>query len=248
MGPVPGGRERRPAVLGSDSRRESPALLSAPASTAAHDERGRPAGVVITPGSAWGGDRRALAGLLYEGYARKAAALRVDKETALNLLAEALSLDRCYVAVRGGNAIGVVGLVEGRTRALGLSFALFRRHFGVLRCAAYSLLLSVRTWSRPAPDEIVFESLAVLPGERGQGIGTSLVRQVERYARDKGYGSVGLEVTDSNHTAIRLYSRLGYVIVKTRRYPFVARRAGFGGNHRMRKRVQEAQCPQSASP
>ena len=56
-----------------------------------------------------------------------------------------------------------------------------------------------------------------------------LVEQVERYAREKGYRSVGLEVTDSNSTAIRLYSRMGYTIGKTRRYPFVASRAGFSG-------------------
>ena len=203
---------------------------------------------MITPGSAWRGDRRALAALLYEGYAKKAAALRVDKETALALLAEALNLDRCYVAGRGEDAVGVVGLVEGRARALRLSFSLVRRHFGVLRSLAYTLLLSVRSWSRPAPDELVFESLAVSPGERGRGIGTRLVRQVEDYAREHGYGSVGLEVTDSNHTAIRLYSRLGYVIVKTRRYPFVAHRAGFGGTHRMRKRLREAGCPESVTP
>ena len=207
-----------------------------------------PAEVVIMPGSAWGGDRRTLAALLYEGYAKKAAALRVDQETALALLAEALNLDRCYVAVRGGGAVGVVGLVDGRARSLDLSFGLVRRHFGVLRSVAYSLLLSVRSWSRPAPGELVFETLAVSPGERGQGIGTRLVRHVEGYARDKGYGSVGLEVTDSNHTAIRLYSRLGYAIVKTRRYPFVARAAGFGGNHRMRKRLREARCPGSPTP
>ena len=201
------------------------------------------AAVVITRGSAWGGDRRTLAELLYEGYAKKAAALRVDRETALALLAEALNLDRCFVAVRGDCAVGVVGLVEGRARALDFPFVLVRRHFGVLRSLAYSLLLSVRKWSRPAADELVFESLAVQPGERNQGIGTRLIAHVEAYAGKKGYRSVGLEVTDSNHTAIRLYSRLGYAIVKTRRYRLVTRRAGFTGNHHMRKLVQTGRCP-----
>ena len=196
-----------------------------------------PPGVVITSGSAWGGDRGRLAALLYEGYAKKAAALRVDEATALALLAEALNLGRCFVAVRGDRPVGVVGLVEGRARALDFPFVLVRRHFGVLRSIAYSLLLNVRKRSRPAADELFFESLAVSPGERNQGIGTRLVQHVEAYARKMGYRSVGLEVTDSNHTAIRLYSRLGYAIVKTRRYPFVTRRAGFSGNHEMRKRV-----------
>jgi ribosomal protein S18 acetylase RimI-like enzyme len=206
-------------------------------SQGALDERPEKGDVVITSGSAWRGDRRTLAALLYEGYARKAAALRVDRETALAVLADALDLDRCFVAVRGGSAVGVVGLVEGRGRALAFPFMLVRRHFGLLRSLAYFLLLSIRRWTRPAAGELVFEALAVSPRERNQGIGTRLVERVEAYAREKGYRSVGLEVTDSNHTAIRLYSRLAYAIVRTRHYRFVPRQAGFSANHRMRKRV-----------
>ncbi len=68
------------------------------------------------------------------------------------------------------------------------------------------------------------------------------VYRVEAYAREKGYSSVGLEVTDSNHDALRLYARLGYAVVKTRRYGFATRRAGFGGNHRMRKTLSRGPC------
>ncbi len=193
--------------------------------------------IVITTGSGWRGDRRTLAALLYEGYARKAAALHVDRDEAVAILAEALELDRCLIAANGGLPVGVVGLVEGRARALDFPLVLVRRHFGLVRAVAYSLLLSVRKWSRPAEGELMFEALAVSPHDRNRGIGTRLVEHVERYAREKGYRSVGLEVTDSNSTAIRLYSRLGYTIVKTRRYPFVASRAGFSGNHYMRKRI-----------
>jgi hypothetical protein len=62
-------------------------------------ERGEKPEVVITTGSAWGGDPRALAALLYEGYAKKAAALRVDEETAL-APRRGTEPDRCFVAIR----------------------------------------------------------------------------------------------------------------------------------------------------
>ena len=207
----------------------------------------RPAGAIgreaprgeaeITTGSAWRGDRRALAVLLFDGYAKKSAALRVDREAALGILAEALDPDRCFVAVKDGRTVGIVGLVVGDTRALAFPFALLRRHFGALRAAAYSVPLLVRSWDRPSADEIEFETLAVEPSARHQGIGTSLVRRVESHARARGCRSVGLEVVDSNEAAIRLYSRLGYTIVKTRRYAFVTRQAGFGACHRMRKNL-----------
>jgi ribosomal protein S18 acetylase RimI-like enzyme len=197
----------------------------------------RVAPVVISNGSLWGGDRGTLAVLLYEGYAKKAATLRVDKDKALALLAGALNLDRCFVAARAGAVVGIVGLVEGRARSLEFPFVLVHRHFGALRSLAYVLLLSIRHRGRPAAGEIVFEALAVAPRERNRGIGTRLVERVEAYARGMGYRSISLEVTDTNHDAIRLYSRLGYAIVETRRHWLVPRQAGFSANHRMRKRL-----------
>lgn len=210
-------------------------------SQATLDEREDGRAVVVTAGPEWIADRHVLATLLLEGYAAKAAALRVDRETALALLSGALNLDRCLVAARNGAAIGVIGLVEGRSHALQFPFALLRRHFGVLRCVAYSLLMGLR--SRPDTGELFVEAFAVSPRERNRGIGTRLLRHAEAHAIEKGYQSIGLEVTDSNHAAIRLYSRLAYGIVKTRRFPSVTRRAGFSGSHRMRKRVQAPPCP-----
>jgi ribosomal protein S18 acetylase RimI-like enzyme len=52
--------------------------------------------------------------------------------------------------------------------------------------------------------------LAVLPGERGQGIGGRLLAEVERCARDRGACKVTLEVHDTNHGAKRLYERSGF--------------------------------------
>jgi ribosomal protein S18 acetylase RimI-like enzyme len=216
-------------------------------SEAAIGEGGRAGGIVITTGTAWGGERRTLATLLYDGYAAKAAALQIDRETALAVLADALNLDCCLVAVKGGAAVGVVGLVERRARALEFPFALLRRRFGVVRAVAYSLLLRFRSQVPAGEDEIVFEALAVAAPQRNRGIGARLVVRVEDHAREKGYRSVSLDVTDSNHGAIRLYSRLGYSIVRTRRYPFVTRRAGFGGSHHMRKRLPRLPCPDHAT-
>jgi ribosomal protein S18 acetylase RimI-like enzyme len=217
-------------VAGRRSRGRVTTLAAATAGE--HEE---PSGVVVARGSTWTGERRALAALLYEGYAQKAAALHIPRETALAALAGALDLNRCFVAVRNGTLVGVVGLVENDGRALRFSLALIRRHFGPLRSLAYFLVLGARTWGQIAARELVFEALAVSPKYRRQGIGRSLVTRVEEYARAKGYSSVGLDVTDSNRAAIRLYRRMGYAIVKTRRYGLATRRAGFGGHHRMRK-------------
>jgi len=52
--------------------------------------------------------------------------------------------------------------------------------------------------------------LAVLPGQRGRGIGSRLLAAVERRARELGACKVTLEVHDTNHGAKRLYAETGF--------------------------------------
>ncbi len=53
-------------------------------------------------------------------------------------------------------------------------------------------------------------SLAVLPGNRSQGIGELLLQQVENYAIENGYERLFLSTTPFLTSAIRLYERLGF--------------------------------------
>jgi len=52
-------------------------------------------------------------------------------------------------------------------------------------------------------------SVAVLPGRRGQGIGTALIRALGQEARDRGIGRLSLSVERDNRAAA-LYMRLGF--------------------------------------
>ena len=52
--------------------------------------------------------------------------------------------------------------------------------------------------------------LAVLPSHRGRGIGSLLLAEVERHARERGACKVTLEVRDTNHGAKRLYEATGF--------------------------------------
>jgi [ribosomal protein S18]-alanine N-acetyltransferase len=53
-------------------------------------------------------------------------------------------------------------------------------------------------------------SIASLPEARGKGVGTALIDAVEALARRRRCQFLRLEVHTSNHSAIRLYERLGY--------------------------------------
>jgi GNAT superfamily N-acetyltransferase len=51
----------------------------------------------------------------------------------------------------------------------------------------------------------------VEPAARGSGVAARIVAAVEAWAREAGYGAIGLGVTTTNPRAVRFYERLGYV-------------------------------------
>lgn len=66
----------------------------------------------------------------------------------------------------------------------------------------------------PAPDHpeaAGVYGMWVAPEARGHGLGRRLLEAVEGWAREAGYGLIGLGVTTTNEPAIRLYESSGYV-------------------------------------
>lgn len=57
---------------------------------------------------------------------------------------------------------------------------------------------------------INIHDLAVLPGFQGRGIGSELLAEVERRARERGCCKITLEVHDANEGAKRLYAAAGF--------------------------------------
>ena len=64
---------------------------------------------------------------------------------------------------------------------------------------------TLRTGARMAE----LESLAVLPGERGAGVGSALMTAVHELVRSLGIDEVMLYVMDGNESAMRFYERYG---------------------------------------
>jgi ribosomal protein S18 acetylase RimI-like enzyme len=59
------------------------------------------------------------------------------------------------------------------------------------------------------------QNLGVVPAHRGRRLGTVLLHRALRGFRKVGLTRAFLEVTADNQAAIRLYERLGFVVVKT---------------------------------
>ncbi len=56
------------------------------------------------------------------------------------------------------------------------------------------------------------EDLQVAAAARGRGIGTGLIRQAIRWAKQQGLHGLSLETQDTNLTACRFYAKSGFVI------------------------------------
>lgn len=71
-------------------------------------------------------------------------------------------------------------------------------------------LAIVRVLTGSEAGEAELESVVVAPDWRGQGLGTRLLSESARYARELGAARLDLEVRASNAAAIRLYERTGF--------------------------------------
>ena len=80
-------------------------------------------------------------------------------------------------------------------------------------------------------------AIGVGEGWRGQGIGTALLKQAEDHANKQGKPYLTLETSRTNRAAIRLYRRLGFVVVRQLPSPLIGRLFGTSGWVLMRKNL-----------
>jgi len=79
---------------------------------------------------------------------------------------------------------------------------------------------------RDVMDEMHIMQLAVAPAFRRQGLATRLMRHILEHKRCSGMRLAWLEVRPSNTAAQRLYTRLGFRIIGTRKNYYTPQSAG----------------------
>ncbi len=158
--------------------------------------------------------------------------------TEMFILHRDVGFDGTYVAEAGGEVVGFITLLtkESPSTPIWPALRAFLRHLGfsgVCR-ALIGLPLLMKRIGR---DDCYIESIGVSEGWRGQGVGTALLKQAEEYAnqRDKPY--LTLEADRTNEAAIRLYRRLGFVVVRQLPSPVIGRLFGTSGSMFMRKNL-----------
>ena len=77
-------------------------------------------------------------------------------------------------------------------------------------------------------NELTIDGIAVAPDSRGQGVGTDLLLELVKFARNKQYESIRLGVSDINTGALKLYQRHGFVETGVTEFEGLRESLGFG--------------------
>jgi len=125
-----------------------------------------------------------------------------------------LSHKHVTFAERDGAIVGAYSAFTGRQH-LAFSDAPLERAAGrpALRMKTMRLLFAPlwRILENVAENEFYLQTIAVDPDCRGLGIGSLLMEDIERCARESGAARMSLHVAVKNDTARRLYARRGMV-------------------------------------
>ena len=73
------------------------------------------------------------------------------------------------------------------------------------------------------------DGIAVRSNARGKVVGTRLLSEISKLARQQGFNRVRLDVIDINPRARKLYERMGFKALKTESFPYLKGLLGFGG-------------------
>ena len=141
-------------------------------------------------------------------------------DRAKQLIESSIEVSSCVSAEEDGKLLGVLAIqtMDGSFFNPSLKELIFS--YGLFRAIAKAINLSMLKHNTKV-SELYVEAVAVTEFARGKGIGTKLFDSMIKFAKNKGYSHITLQVIDTNPRAKELYKRIGFsVIKKSRMWPF----------------------------
>lgn len=123
-------------------------------------------------------------------------------------LASAFVPEQIYVAVEGGEVLGMAAVSYGTHRALRLRARDMRRHLGLLLGTVLHAIMAPMFGKKlPWPESTEYiEAVATAERARGRGVASAVLERLHSLP----FEECMLDVGDANTGAKRLYERLGY--------------------------------------
>jgi GNAT superfamily N-acetyltransferase len=180
--------------------------------------------------------RHRAAELYYEAFQQELESIMGSQRHGMAILEKSFDAEFAIVALHRHQLVGVLGLEYDGHCFVDFRASTFAVEFGWLH-GLFKFVHFLPFTRRQRKGELGIDSLVVHPLMRGKEIGTRLLETVFAFARTKGFDLVSLEVVDTNPEARRLYERMGFAPIKTRRYAYLRRTMGFPAATTMIKKI-----------
>lgn len=171
--------------------------------------------------------RNQAAKLLYESFYIKMRALIKEKDKALRLIRAATNYESGFYVILDNKLVGIAGIQNKGNKYFNVKFSDLLKEFSFFTTLPKFIRFKLEFISFPKDNELEIVALSVQEDMRGKDIGTSIINEIIKYAKEKEFNRLSLTVVDTNQDAKRLYERIGFSITKIVKYGFITRSAGF---------------------
>ena len=177
--------------------------------------------------------RKAAVDLYEEAFGQKFAVAIPSKEKRILFLKKCFILEYVIGAVYKGKLIGIAGFKTPKGSLTGgITYSELLSQLGVIKGNWAAVIFDLYE-RKPAFKELIMDGIAVHSDARGKGVGSHLLTEIAKYAKEHEFNKVRLDVIDINSKAKILYERMGFKSVKTESYPYLKWLLGFSGSTTM---------------
>ena len=163
--------------------------------------------------------RSKIAKIYYEAFQDKLSRIFSNKQKVETLISTSLRDERILVAYKDGVVVGFAGLQYQGKKFMDPSLTQAVRIYG-LETIRVLLFFAFSIFTKPKPNQLYLEILAVSKDQQNKGIGTKLIQSTINHARSKKIPQIKLEVVNTNPKAKKLYQRIGFGKVKDHKIPY----------------------------
>lgn len=178
-----------------------------------------------------------VAKLLYEAFYKKMRVLIKEREKALRIIQAATNYETGFYAIYENRIVGIAGIQSKGNKYFNVKFSDLLEEFSFVNAFFKLIRFRLESLSFIKESELEIVALSVRKEMRGKKIGTTIINEIIKYAREYEFTGLMLTVVDTNQEAKQLYERIGFNITKIKKYGFITRSAGFEAVIHMYKKL-----------
>lgn len=179
-----------------------------------------------------------MAEILEDGFYLKFSKILGTRDQFRESIKVIINRELCYGYLESNNLKGVAVLKDKTTHPVLYPFNKLRKVLGFFSALKAKIMLYlIFGLDKVDSDTLKLEIISVSKDSRGEGIGHKLLEHVEKYAKDKGFKTLTLDVIDTNPRAKKLYEETGYIEIKYTDTSKMTKNVGFNGIYTMDKKL-----------